>query len=125
MHLEILLLLLVLLLFAVVGVVVLLGGLLLLFFWHLDLLDWSIWVNTKLLGHEPVHTADKSRSIGKLIAGLNESSLEEHLSSAAGGSVALTCLDLGQQVHDHRVIWVDLQSLAASHHGELVLVLEG
>merc|ERR1719162_2372574 len=41
---------------------------LLLFLRNLHFLDWRIWIDTQLLGHEPVHTADQRRWICNLIA---------------------------------------------------------
>merc|ERR1712013_622876 len=50
------------------------------FFRSLNLLNWRIRVNTQFLGHESVHSADKSRWVSNFIARFNECSLEQHLS---------------------------------------------
>eukprot|EP00438_Fugacium_kawagutii_P035248 Skav227207 [mRNA] locus=scaffold2048:261583:262197:+ [translate_table: standard] len=68
--------------------------------------------------------AHQRRWVGNLKARLDQGSLEQHFSGLAGCLVTLTCLDLGKEIDDHRVVWIDLQGLSASHHGKLLLVLE-
>merc|ERR1711912_202193 len=114
----------------VLGVVTVFRVLVLLFsffllFRHFHLFDWSIWVNTQLLGHESVDSVDKGGWVGNFVAGLNESSLEENLRGVQGGGILLVCLHLGQKVHDDRMVGVHLQCLPSRHHANLILVLEG
>mmetsp|Transcript_108296 Transcript_108296/g.338848 ORF Transcript_108296/g.338848 Transcript_108296/m.338848 type:complete len:276 (-) Transcript_108296:514-1341(-) len=108
----------------VLVVLVLLLGLLLLF-GHLHLLEGRVGVDAELLRHEAVDAVDQCGGVGDLVAGLDECSLEEHLRRVHRSLVLLVGLDLGQEVRDHGVVGVHLQGLAARHHGELVLVLEG
>mmetsp|Transcript_9809 Transcript_9809/g.29342 ORF Transcript_9809/g.29342 Transcript_9809/m.29342 type:complete len:252 (-) Transcript_9809:879-1634(-) len=98
---------------------------LLLLLGHLHLLEGRVGVDAELLRHEAVDAVDQCGGVGDLVAGLDECSLEEHLRRVHRSLVLLVCLDLCQEVGDHGVVGVDLQGLAAGHHAELVLVLEG
>merc|ERR1711988_1008787 len=64
---------------AVVFIVILFRLLFFRIIWHFNFLERSIWVDPKLLRHEPVHTIDKGRWIRDLVARLDEGSLEEYL----------------------------------------------
>merc|ERR1712060_146139 len=96
----------------------------LLAFWHLYLLDGCIWVHTKLLGHQPVHTVHERRWVRDLVTRLQQSSLEEHLGGIQSRLVVLVGLDLAQKIGNHGVIGVDFKSLSTRHLADLVLVLE-
>mmetsp|Transcript_122223 Transcript_122223/g.171950 ORF Transcript_122223/g.171950 Transcript_122223/m.171950 type:complete len:256 (+) Transcript_122223:201-968(+) len=122
-NLEVLLVLLGIL-FGVVLLLVLLLGLFLLL-GHLNLLEGRIRVHAELLGHKSVDMVHKRGRVGDLEARLDQCGLEEHLSRLCGGLVALAGLHLREEVHDHGMVRVYLQRLAAGHHGELLLVLEG
>mmetsp|Transcript_62197 Transcript_62197/g.140124 ORF Transcript_62197/g.140124 Transcript_62197/m.140124 type:complete len:837 (-) Transcript_62197:74-2584(-) len=111
-----------LLLVAALVLVLLLGLLLLL--GHLDLLEGRVRVNSKLLGHEPVHPVHERRRVSDIVARLDERRLEEHLGCVQGSCVVLAVLDLSEEVCNNGVVWIDLQGLPAGHHGELILVLE-
>mmetsp|Transcript_49154 Transcript_49154/g.111969 ORF Transcript_49154/g.111969 Transcript_49154/m.111969 type:complete len:403 (-) Transcript_49154:794-2002(-) len=122
---ELLLLLLLIGLVATLVIGGLLSGLLLFgIFGDLDLLEGRLGVDAQLLGHEAVDAVHERRWVRDVEARLDERSLEEHLCGVVRRLVFLVALDLRQEVDYDGVVGVDLQSLPARHHRELVLVLE-
>merc|ERR1711874_852712 len=47
--------------------------------WNFNLFQWSIWINSELLGHQPINSIDQSRRVCDLVPGFNKCSLEKNV----------------------------------------------